>query len=286
MELRLLLSQAIELHQLDCKSQRFTERTLQTYQQRLGVFLRFVGDMPLAKLQAMHIRAFQNDMVERNVGSAYQHALMRGVRAFLNYCVRDELIEKSPMKTIKMPRQEKKLPDSVSDADLDKVLRLCCLRDKAMVLLIVSSGVRCAELCKLNVEDVELSTGTITVKQGKGQKDRITFADATACKTLKRYLMTRKGVKPSQPLLTSLNRLDKRLCTNAVNHAFQRLQDASGVHVTAHGLRRTFATRAMRQNLNIYILAKLMGHADITVLRAYLDIQPEDAKEAYQKVFG
>jgi len=185
-----------------------------------------------------------------------------------------------------MPRLEKKLPVALTDDELDKVLKVCRLRDKALVQVIATSGVRSAELCKLNVEDVDLRTGVVMVKQGKGQKDRITYIDPTTCKLVKRYLLTRKGVKTGHPLFTSFNVRNARLTTNTINLLFQRMQDASGVHITAHGLRRTFASRSMRQGMNIYVLAKLMGHSDITVLKAYLDVQDEDAENAYRGIFG
>lgn len=280
-----LFSEAIELHQLDCRSQRFTPKTVDTYKQRLTIFMRFAGDLPLNKVTPAILRAYLIDMQDRGLSSMYQVSMFRTLRAFLNYCVRDELIEKSPMKSVKMPRLEKKILPALTDDELHRIKKVCNLRDKAIIQVFVSSGVRNSELCNLNVEDVDLNTGVVMVRQGKGQKDRLTYIDSEARKLLLRYLKTRKRLKPSMPLFGSERLRNGRLKVHAIVHMLWRLQKETDVHVTAHGLRRTFATRAMRQNMNIHVLARIMGHANIDILKQYLDINDEDAQEAYSRIF-
>lgn len=279
------LSDAIELWLFDCRARHCTPATIANYRSLGRVLERHIDVELLADVTHTALRKLVIAMDDAGHASAYVHGTMKNMRAFLNFCVADGLLDKSPM--IKMPKLAKKVKPALSDADLKKVLDACpSVRDKAIVSLILESGVRASELCAMLVEDVDLDKGTALIRKGKGQKQRFVYFGADTKRYLKRCLLVRRNVKPTDPLFCSLQARNTPFTSNGIVQLFLRLQVASGVHVTAHGLRRTFATRAMRSGMNIYVTAKLMGHTDIDVLKQYLDVQDEDAAESYQRIFG
>lgn len=280
---------AFDMFMLDCEARRLTPATRQFYQYKLAPFVRWCeaeGLHALHELTAHHIRRYLISVSRRNLTSQYQHNIARAIRAFLNYCVRDELIEKSPFDKVQMPRLEKKILDALSPADIHAILRNCLSeRDKALCLFLLDSGVRASELVALNVGDIDLKTGIVLVRLGKGQKARNTYIGARTRKQLKRYWAERRDTRPHTPAFASEFKTG-RLRVDGLVQLMERLQERSGVKTcTAHTFRRTFAINCLRNGMNVYVLARLMGHADITILRQYLPLLEADLHEAHER-FG
>lgn len=278
-----------EMFMLDCEARRLTPSTQQFYRAKLRIFLRWCNGNEvetLADLSAHKLRQFLVDQQRRGVSGQYQHNLARAVRAFLNYCVRDELIATSPFSKVQMPRLEKKILTSLSMEEVRAVLRCCPTpRDKAICLCLLDSGVRASELIALNVEHVDLKTGVVMVHCGKGQKGRTTYIGATTRKQLHRYFLSRRELVSQEPLFTSAM-TGERLTLSGLVQLMERLRQRSGVDTcTCHAFRRSFALNCLRNGMNIYVLARLMGHADITILRQYLPLIENDLQEAHMR-FG
>lgn len=280
------LADAFELFILDCKSRRFTRKTLLFYQGRLSLFFRWCGEAkPLHELTSTDIKKYFVTLQERELSSAYIHSFGRAIRTFCNYCVRDELLEKSPFAKVKMPILAKKVLPALTADQVDAILGACMTkRDKTLMLLLLDSGLRASEAVNLNVGDIDIKTGSVTVHQGKQQKDRITFVGATVRKAIKLYLMERDRPEVREPLFVS-ERTGERLTYFGLAQVIKDLRTNAGVSFSAHTCRRTFAINMLRGGCNIFVLAKLMGHADITVLKGYLDIVRDDLQSAHEK-FG
>jgi integrase/recombinase XerD len=278
------IADAFELFILDCKSRRFTRKTLQFYEGRLGLFMRWCGETkPLHEVTSTDIKKYLISLQERDLSSAYIHSFGRAIRTFCNYCVRDELIEKSPFAKVKMPTLAKKILPALTTDEVAVLLDACMTqRDKTLMLFLLDSGLRASEAVNLNVGDVEIRTGCVTVHQGKQQKDRSTFVGATTRKAIKLYLMERSKPEAHEPLFVS-ERDGERLTYFGLAQAIRRLRTDTGVTFSAHTLRRTFAINCLRGGMDIFILAKLMGHADITVLKPYLDIVRDDLHSAHER---
>lgn len=278
------LADAFDLFLLDCKSRRFTRKTLLFYQGRLSLFLRWCGETkPLQELTSTDIKRYFITLQDRELSSAYVHSFGRAIRTFCNYCVRDELLQDSPFRKVKMPTLAKKVLPALTADQVDAILDACITRrDKAMLLLLLDSGLRASEAVALNVGDIDMKSGSVTVHQGKQQKDRITFVGATVRKAIKLYLMERDGPDAKAPLFVS-ERSGERLTYFGLAQVIKDLRTNAGVLFSAHSLRRTFAIGCLRGGMDIFVLAKLMGHADITVLKGYLDIVRDDLQTAHEK---
>ena len=283
------LSDALDLFLLDCEARRLTVVMRDSYRLKLSLFVRWCGDQGITTLQqltAHDLRRYLVSLSRRELSSQYQNNLARAIRAFLNYCVRDELLAVSPFNKVQMPRLEKKILAALSSEDIQAILRSCSSeQDKAMCLLLLDSGVRVSELVALNVADVDLTTGVVLVRLGKGQKGRTTYIGARTRKQVRRYFAERGKMQPHEPVFVS-ERHKGRLRVDSVVQMMGRLQEKSGVaQCTCHTFRRTFAITCLRNGMNIYVLARLMGHADITILRQYLPLLEGDLQEAHAR-FG
>jgi integrase/recombinase XerD len=284
-----IFSTALDLFLLDCEARRLTDQTLSFYRAKLSLFIRWYeadGIETIQDLSAHHIRRYLVHLHRRKLSSQYQHDIARAIRAFLNYCVRDELLEKSPFTKVQMPRLEKKILEAFSADDIRLILKSCVTeRDRALCLFLLDTGVRASELLALNVEDIDLKTGMVTVRLGKGQKGRTTYVGARTRKQLKRYFAERKNLKERQPAFAT-EWSNRRLTLSGLIQIMGRLQERSGVTTcTCHTFRRTFALNCLRNGMNIYVLARLLGHTDITVLRQYLPLVAEDLQDAHAR-FG
>jgi integrase/recombinase XerD len=266
-----------------------TASTRQFYRAKLAVFVAWCdgeGLRELARLSAHDLRRFLVHIQRRQLSSQYQNNLARAIRAFLNYCVRDELLDKSPFDKVQMPRLEKKILQAFSAQDLQRILRHCVSgRDRALCLFLLDSGVRASELLALTVDDVNVDTGEVWVRAGKGQKQRTCYIGVKTRKQLKRYLVGRETLWGQAPLFAS-ETTGERLTISGMVQLMKRLGQRAGVdHCTCHTFRRTFALTCLRNGMNIYVLARLMGHSDIVILRQYLPLVEADLQRAHQE-FG
>jgi integrase/recombinase XerD len=287
MQQKLSLEDALDLFLLDAQAQHFTGHTLRFYRQRLSSFVSWCesqGVLTLSAVAASHIRQYLVYLQSRNLSSAYIHGHARAIKTFCNFCVRDELLRTSPFDKVKMPKLEQKVLSALSDDEAKKVIAAGkSERDKALMLFLLDSGARGSELSALNVGDVGFKTGAVTIHQGKGQKDRTTHIGANTPKQLKRYLIERSHPQVHEPLFTSKKGGD-RLTYSGVAQLFKQLRKLSGVkHLTAHTMRRTFALNCVKAGIDLFRLAKIIGHADISVLRVYLDTVKLDTAGAHKR---
>ena len=287
MQQEFTLANAFDLFLLDAQAQGFTESTIGFYRLRFRLLSQWCdanGVVTVADFTHSIIKQYLSDLQQRDLSGHYIHGHARAIRTFCNFCVREELLTESPFARVKMPRLPKKVLPALSQNEIKRILNACTReRDKAIVLFMLDSGVRASELCALNVSDVD--GDAVSVRLGKGQKDRVTYIGARTQKQLLRYFVDRAGEQPdpTAPLFISI-RGNNRITYSAVAQLFRRIQKRTGIeHCHAHTLRRTMALNSLRSGMNIYILAKMMGHADIYVLKQYLDMVQDDVRGAAKK---
>ena len=282
------LTDVLAMFRLDGESRGFTAATLRFYAGRLGLFQEWCtahGATMLDELTPALIRQYLAELQQRDLSSAYIHSHARAIKTLCRFCAREELIERSCFDRVKMPRLAKKVLPALTADEVQALLDACSYeRDKAMLLFLLDSGVRATELCNLDVADV-LPDGSVTIRQGKGQKDRQTFIGARTRKAMLRYFTLERGGKPaaSEPLFTALRGSEGkgRLTYFGFAQVLKVLRKRTGVeHCSPHAFRRTFAINSLRSGMDLYTLARLMGHADIQVLRVYLDQLPGDIEIA------
>ena len=141
-------------------------------------------------------------------------------------------------------------------------------------------GLRASEFVALNNGDVDIGTGKVVVRHGKGNKTRVVFLGAKARRSLLRYLRQKTTHNPADPLW--VGRAGERLMYAGLRQILRRKAAAAGVPCPSpHGFRRSFALFSLRSGMNVYALQKLMGHSDLTVLQRYLSQTEGDLQAAH-----
>lgn len=277
------ITDALDLFLLDCQSRRLTKSTVSFYKDKVGRFAHWLADngvTTLDSITAVMIKRYLVSLQDRGLTDHSQHDYARAVRTFLNYCVRDDLLTESPFKRVKMPKVADDLPLVLTDGEIKQALqRVKLQRNRLIVRLILDSGIRATELLSLNVGDVDMETGIVTVRLGKQQKSRYTSVGAITRKELKRYLLSRLSPDAREPLIATVH--DNRLSFMGLMSVFRTMQKQSGVAgLTAHTLRRTMATKALDNGIDAYLLSRMLGHADLQMLRKYVRLNKKPVIQA------
>jgi integrase/recombinase XerD len=156
------------------------------------------------------------------------------------------------------------------------------LRDQAIIITLVDTGVRAAELCNFEIRDYIQSQGRLLVRKGKWNKDRVVFLGQSGRRILWRYLVTRPDAQPTDPLFaTGTNRPIER------NNLRSTLQDigarAAVLKVTVHRFRHTFAVNFLRNGGNLLELQEMLGHENMNTLRIYARLAEVDLVAAQRR---
>lgn len=203
------------------------------------------------------------------------------ISAFFTWMLDEDIIEKNPCRPIKPIRYTKKVRRPFSSVEID-AMRAACRRVKwrAIFEMLLSSGVRVSELCSMKVSDIDFDTLTVTVKNGKGAKQRVTYINEITKKYLLEYLTTRSmegeylfynnGKRPLQP--------------GGVRDILRRLAEEADVqNVHPHRFRRTLATSLAFRGMDIQEIAKLLGHANINTTLEYIYTSDAQVQSSYKK---
>ena len=267
---RSVLQNAFEEFLLDLEAGRRSPHTLRYYRHHLGHFLHWLLSKDIESITQItpaHIRRY---LVERlsQVQPLTVHHHAACAKAWLNYLVREELLKTSPMSNIRMPTVEQKILPALDPPQVKSLLSSCLtIRDKAIVLTMLGTGLRASEFVALDISDVNLKTGAIHVRHTKTHNERIVYVGPKVRKVLLQYL-SQNGKLQQSPLWLSRG---KRLSVNGLHLILRRLGERAGVeNCHAHTMRRTFALWSLRAGMDIYTLQRLMGHKSLTQLQRYL----------------
>lgn len=281
------LTLAMQSFLLSREAMRCTEATLIWYRKYGTALVTYLSDQDVQNIEAVtptHVRGYLVHLQRRGLADRTIHHHASAARAFFNYLVAEDIIRSTPMRNVKMPRLDNSILPAFTLEDVQKLLAACTgTRNKAMVLSLLDTGCRASEFVALNVGDVNIGTGAVSVIQGKGRKDRLTYLGAKARKAMVKYLLERGKADPSEPLWLSEN-TGERLTHHGLRLMLERLGERTSVeHCHPHTFRRTCALWSLRAGMNIYALQQIMGHSDLTILRRYLSLVEEDLADAHRK---
>lgn len=283
-----------------------SKKTLENYQHYLGRFLKFVGDvaivkidLPLVRKYRLHLNRYEFRPNEPlSVKTQNYHII--ALRAFLKYCTKQDWdtlapekieLSKIPERTVEhLTREElERLFDAIDTSNITGV------RNRAILEMLYSTGLRISELVSLNLKQVNLEQGEFQVR-GKGRKVRIVFLSNRAKKWVTDYLKLRED--DYQPLFLNHKRGRKmtdeaakargehrRLTPTAIQDMVRKIAYQAGIvkKVTPHVLRHSFATELLMNGADIRSVQDLLGHASITTTQIYTHITNRKLREVHEK---
>jgi integrase/recombinase XerC len=271
-----------------------TIATREFYSYTIGPFITYLSEQGIEALDAItptHIRGYLISLEKRGCKDTTQHDHARGIKAWLNWLVTEGELSASPMTRVKMPKRENRILSALSPDNLQALLAACPktpmgLRDKAMMLCLLDSGLRASEFMALRMGSIDMKTGLCKV-HGKGHKERIVRFGARSRLVLTRYIATRMEPRDGDPLWITYDwqggQANEALTHGGLRMMLLRLEKQTGIHVTPHQFRRTFCLWSLRQGMDLFSLQRLTGHADIAILRQYLALAESDAQVAHEK---
>lgn len=268
-----------------------SSRTLKTYREEVAPFLTFLheqGCTTLENVSTHHIRRWLLYRQQQNISTHTLHNSYRIPKAFWQWCIREGLTENNPFAKVEAPKKEQVLKRALTPEEVEKLLNACSgkdwlnLRDRALILLLLDTGLRIHEAHSLRVADV--SQDTLIVK-GKGGKQRVVVLSADVRLAVQRYLRAyqqQRGVRlqAEEPLWQG----DRGLLTlEGLKVVVRKAGKRAGLTLGAHQLRRTYATWSLRAGIDLEHLRLLMGHSDYKVLQQYLNLVEDDLRQAHQQ---
>ncbi len=234
------------------------------------------------------------DKKERTLSKKTQNFHLIALRAFLTFLVKQDIPSLSPEK-IELAKEEQREVSFLSREELEVLFNTidvknpAKIRDRAMIEMLYSTGLRVSELVSLNRDRVNLERGEFMIK-GKGRKTRIVFISKRAIEWLTKYLDTRKDSFP--PLfINRIKRKDildaekRRLSTVSVEEIVRKYARLSGLvkKVTPHTLRHSFATQLLMEGADIRSVQEMLGHASISTTQIYTHITNKKLREIHEK---
>jgi len=233
------------------------------------------------RVDGQHVRAFAAAEFRRGSSPRSIQRRLSALRSFYNFLLRERAVKLNPAVDVQAPKAKKRLPATI---DVDQMNRLLSfrteqdmgVRDKAMMELFYSSGLRLSELVGLNLHDVDLADRTVRVL-GKGSKTRVVPVGRFAVEAISRWLVERTKVAGigNDALFVGMrgDRINQRTVQKQVAQWAQR--QGLGVHVHPHMFRHSFATHILESSQDLRGVQELLGHANISTTQIYthLDFQ-------------
>lgn len=278
-----------------------SQKTAENYRLYLERLVEFAGDIEAKDLNSEIVRKYRlwlsryKNNQAQSLSPITQSYHLIALRSFLVYCSKRDIKTLTPEK-IELPRTKRK---QVSFLDSDEVLRLIeaidtnspsGLRDRAILELLFSSGLRVSELCNLNRDHINLERGEFMVR-GKGQKDRPVFVSPEATEWLATYLKSRSdravplfirysGYKTGDEKGESF-----RLSPRSVQRSVQQYAKLAGItkHVSPHTLRHSFATDLLMNGADLRSVQSMLGHSNISTTQVYTHVTDQHLREIHQK---
>lgn len=153
--------------------------------------------------------------------------------------------------------------------------RPTAVRDRAIVAVLLDSGIRASELCALIISDYDQKRGRLNIRHGKGDKQRFVFLGDRSRKALWKYLSERQGAKPAEPLFAT--QTGTHLDRNNLRHLLKNIADRAGVeNCHPHRFRHTYAIEFLRNGGNVFELQKILGHTDLKTVQRYAKLAEID----------
>ena len=276
----------------------YSPNTVSAYRRDIIQFFSHFDDNPSVDEIDMHrVRSYVFNLYGRNKSSSVARKLS-GLRTFFGFLLRNKIISHDPVSLVSMPKQSKYIPVYLT---IDEIFRLLeepgeqdgfAIRDRAILELLYSSGMRVAELTSLDLDQLDFASGMVRVR-GKGNKERLVPVGNPAMKALQRYLPEREKVAvarvkrglPVEKNALFLNNRGTRLTARSIERLVRMYGQRAGVasRVTPHALRHSFATHLLEMGADLRSVQELLGHASLSTTQKYTHLNLDHLTDVYDR---
>ena len=274
----------------------FSEHTLRAYRLDLEQFRTFLATQKITRpeqVNTMVMRKYMASVRRRDYAKATVARKISSLRSFYRFLCREGTAETNPAAAVRTPRLDRKLPHFLSTKDVERLLDApphdtpLGKRDRAILEVLYSTGLRAAELVALDMEDLDLSGGMVHAR-GKGKKERLAPLGRPAIESLETYLAARRpafkrALRDGNAVF--LNRFGHRLTSRSLGRMLDKHIKIAGLdaRTSPHTLRHSFATHLLDHGADLRSIQELLGHEDLSTTQVYTHLTAERLREVYDK---
>ena len=275
--------------------QNVSPRTLDAYRRDVKNYLDCLNEMGVLNLldvSQMHLREYIRKLNENGLAPSSISRIFSSIRSYHKFLMSENLVEKNPTLIITTPKSAKKLPEVLLVSEVESIIDAVDeqskfgLRDKAIIEMLYSCGLRVSEICDLNVSNLFLDDDMIRI-MGKGSKERIVPVGCRVDDYIDEYLKhSRPGLqRKSHSSAVFLSRSGKRLTRAMINNILNKWCAKTNIQksVTPHTLRHSFATHLLEGGADLRFVQALLGHSDISTTQIYTHLDKDLLKSVYKK---
>ncbi|MFH1730738.1 MAG: tyrosine recombinase XerC [Planctomycetota bacterium] len=274
----------------------FSEHTLRAYSADVVEFVRFSDrgeSLAPGDIDHLMLRSYLAHLRGTGKSRATMARKLASLRTFFRYLVREEIMEDNPAADMRTPRKEQRLPGVLDEKQVRTLIEqpdtstFLGLRDRAILEILYSTGIRASELVGANIEDVDLLGEVIRVR-GKRKKERLAHLGSFAVAAVKDYVDARR-LQPRAPMFDKraliLNRFGKRLSDRSLRRTVDKYFRLAALmlKVTPHTLRHSFATHLLDRGADLRSVQELLGHESLSTTQIYTHVSTERLKKVYDK---
>ena len=266
-----------------------SNNTAKAYEADISSFFQWLDneDLKYKNLQEDHINQYISFLFQRKMRSSSVNRKISSIKSFYIFLVKRNFLKNSPLNDLVTPKQEKYLPESMSEAEVDKLLNSPDVsnkienRDKAMIEMLYATGMRISELVNLKITDVDMKRCVVKVF-GKGSKERLVPFGETALDSLKSYLNDREQSSSKEIFLSNRGKKMTRVAF------WQRvkiylIRENLKNSISPHTLRHAFATHLLNRGADLRSVQLLLGHSDLSTTQIYTHIAKQRLSDVLKK---
>ena len=271
---------------------RLSRLTCKHYRRDLDALADWCDEVDAARwadLDAEHFRAWSAACYRRGLASSSIQRRLSAARTFFRYLLREKHVSRNPVQSVSAPKAKKRLPGNL---DADRMARLLDIpgdtpivcRDRAMLELLYSSGLRLAELTDLELGQVDLADRTVRVT-GKGNKDRVVPVGSKAAEAVAGWLKVRGDMAGDGETALFVSARGGRLGQRAIQARVKYWARRQGIdaRVYPHLFRHSFATHLLESSHDLRGVQELLGHANISTTQVYTHLDFQHLAQIYDK---
>lgn len=268
-----------------------SENTIEAYMRDLGQFAHYIlrmYDVAPKDVEREMIEHYMGWLYSNNKEKSSQARALSGIKSFFNYLLLSEVIESSPAELIETPKASRQLPDTLSTEEIDRIINsidpstVKGLRDRAILELLYSCGLRVSEVCDLKLSDLHFGEGYIRVI-GKGNKQRLVPISGLARERISLYKDHRKGSHSEDTLF--LNNRGSRLTRVMIFTIIKQATLRAGIDkkISPHTFRHSFATHLLAGGADIRQVQELLGHENILTTEIYTHLDDSHLRQTMEE---
>lgn len=269
-----------------------SKNTLAAYRSDLKIFNKWLAEKSFISVNSKHIQDYFSDRQKNNIGSSTQARILTSLHSFYQYLLANQLIKKDPTEQLSHPKLEKKLPVFLNIKEVEKLLEapsgssLIGQRDRAMLELSYSCGLRVSELINLSYHNINLKEEFIRI-HGKGNKERVLPMGEIAIDYLMKYETNARPVllKNGQSDSYFLSNRGSAMSRQNFFYIIKAYATQVGIDkpLSPHSLRHAFATHLVQKGADLRSVQLMLGHSDISSTQLYTHIQNAQLKAQHAK---